>query len=369
MAYLQDKLNKRILMVFMVIVISIVWLSIIANGQIQTYSDTVSNEANGQTFTMDCSNENGTIDVLNATYGPNCGVKTNNALNNVKNQCDKIRGCKYIYRYQTQRENTIHDNIKIETNYKNNILKKRLDSIHTFIFHSVLNRNTNIECQQQQEQKADKEQNIWKSRPKTILQCNMKQVQWIMNQDIFDKLKTKDSQKLTPYKSEILKCIQNTNCDGSQLKQLKRKGFINKIAEYVQNNKLKASLGALYNMVMNYDVSNVYEDKQITIVSPIVSNNKFETKPILKAESNAYYSFGMQYRYTKNLQQHPFYVRPRHKTLKEELVAYFTRIQNKQNDTKNLLQSQLQTIESMDKCLHPIVIPFAHLAVLDDMLL
>ncbi len=67
-----------------------------------TYSGTISAEANGKTFTMDCSTENPNgnevgrvIDVMHATYGPNCNVETNNILNDVKAQCNNQITCNY----------------------------------------------------------------------------------------------------------------------------------------------------------------------------------------------------------------------------------------------------------------------------------
>eukprot|EP01084_Bolivina_argentea_P147563 258159_1 len=68
-----------------------------------------------------------------------------------------------------------------------------------------------------------------------------------------------------------------------------------------------------------------------------------------------YYSFGAQYRYTQNLQQHPLYVKSKYNTLKEELEAYFRGIQNPEKDSGVLFQTQLKKIESIDANLRPIL--------------
>eukprot|EP01084_Bolivina_argentea_P160570 279606_1 len=55
--------------------------------------------------------------------------------------CDNVQGCQYVRRYQRERGKEIYDNMKIEIDYKNIILKDQLDSIHAFIFHSSQQRH------------------------------------------------------------------------------------------------------------------------------------------------------------------------------------------------------------------------------------
>eukprot|EP01084_Bolivina_argentea_P122254 216656_1 len=61
----------------------------------------------------------------------------------------------------------------------------------------------------------------------------------------------------------------------------------------------------------------------------------------VEKETETYYSFGTKYRYTKNLKKHPFYVKPKFETLKDELREYFIR-----NEKQMLLEKQIKTIKS-----------------------
>eukprot|EP01084_Bolivina_argentea_P298520 514435_1 len=62
--------------------------------------------------------------------------------NSINIKCAGIKGCEYVGRYQRDRGNDMYDNMKVEIDYKNIILMDQLDSIHTFIFHSMRRRNT-----------------------------------------------------------------------------------------------------------------------------------------------------------------------------------------------------------------------------------
>eukprot|EP01084_Bolivina_argentea_P205108 350434_1 len=62
-----------------------------------------------------------------------------------------VKDCKYVRRYQRERENDIYDNISTDIDFNDIILKDQLDSIHSFIFHSMQSRNiqrnfSNVEC-------------------------------------------------------------------------------------------------------------------------------------------------------------------------------------------------------------------------------
>eukprot|EP01084_Bolivina_argentea_P016588 31028_1 len=67
-----------------------------------------------------------------------------------------------------------------------------------------------------------------------------------------------------------------------------------------------------------------------------------------------YYSFGTQYKYTKNLSAHPLFVKPKFKDLKQELMMNFAKI-NRKGEPANLLNSQLDKIEKLDAPLRPIL--------------
>eukprot|EP01084_Bolivina_argentea_P208876 355942_1 len=358
--------------------------------------------------------------------------------------------------------------MKVEIDYKNIILKDKLDSIHTFIFHSIGRRNSpnvfrNGKCKYDEENISElthvqatdeRKQIIWENIPETIECCNVEQVLWIINNDIFVNLNDKNRNNLISHKSKITKYIQENHCDGAILHNMNRKDFMKILAAYLGNKKLKISLGALYNAVIKYDMQKLLPNEEQTsdatvpnqsqhiniqqadidqiayiakhvienqigklnehketiiqyikenkingyklvaegkefvnkiavclndnklkvlleilyknimecdvsmftsinideITKPdnLPSNNKFETQMTLSKEHNSYYSFGVQYRYTNNLEQHPFYVKSTYDSLKQELLQYFRFIQNKEKDAGQLLESQLERVKSFE---------------------
>eukprot|EP01084_Bolivina_argentea_P091701 165054_1 len=388
---------------------------------------------------------------------------------NANIQCDNINGCEYIDRHQRKRGNETYSNMKqTEIDYKNIILTDQFDSIHTFIFHSISSRNKQINStiivlgdddqvddmkHEENPKVEDNHKFISADKLQSISQCNMQQVLWIINHEIFDKLKQKDRDRLLEHKMSILQHMNECKYDGNKLQQTKRKEFINKIATHLQNNKLKPSLGALYKVIMEYPsklfendnntkeniwftkpesiqqcdvnqikfivnhviVNNVdklngyklkiiqyvqqrqingdklYEMKRKDFINEMVlhldnnkklkaqlgklrkyimecdlsiftgikpeektvapanikSNNKFETKMVHNKETNSYYSFGTQFRYTKNLQHHPLYVESKYPTLKKEIYEYFKE-ENEASDAYILQEHQLTVIKQFD---------------------
>eukprot|EP01084_Bolivina_argentea_P015910 29805_1 len=79
-------------------------------------------------------------------------------------------------------------------------------------------------------------------------------------------------------------------------------------------------------------------------------NSKFVTDMNVgrqDVESKAqYYSFGTSFRYTENLQEHPFYVKSKYKDIKEDLYEYFKRFYEKE-DKLRWLQSKLNAVHPM----------------------
>eukprot|EP01084_Bolivina_argentea_P021026 39052_1 len=401
-------------------------------------------------------------------------LRVENAINWVNNginlECND-KGCEYVGRYKRERGNDMYDNIKADIDYKNIILTDQLDSIHTFVFHSIRRQTANravknIECKyndrQIDQKQEEKQQFIWSNTPESILECNAAQVINIISNVIFDKLKRKQRDVLISYKLNIIEYVKEHKCDGSKLHAMKRKTFITNVMTYlnVNDNKLKQPLGAIYSSIMQYDISLSFQDekqnklrntvqqcnvdhivcvtehviankvnklsaykqniiaymkqnkvdgnkllhtKRKTFLEEIIthldvddnklkgplaalytaiikydvsrlifkeeeksidgvlsndelkedaihSSTKFQTSMALHDENDSYYSFGTQYRYTKNLQQHPFYVEAKYYTLKEELIVYFT---NK--DTQILLKSQVEAIQSMKPDVQAII--------------
>eukprot|EP01084_Bolivina_argentea_P208880 355951_1 len=169
--------------------------------------------------------------------------------------------------------------MKVEIDYKNIILMDQLDSIHTFIFHSMRRRNTrrafeNIEFKYDNDENNDEkheEEFIWSNKPKSISQCNIEQISWVINNVIFDKLKQKARDSLTPHKLNIITYVKERGCNGSKLKEMKRKPFLTEMLKYLQgDNQLKGPLGALYSAIMNTDISMLFENKEDEITGKIL---------------------------------------------------------------------------------------------------
>merc|ERR1712228_795991 len=86
------------------------------------------------------------------------------------------------------------------------LLMDQLDSIHSFLFHSMTRRHFvpfgDIE---------DNKEDILK---KTIDECNVDELIQIFNQRIFDNLKEKIKKKLMNHKSEIIEYFKANKIDG-----------------------------------------------------------------------------------------------------------------------------------------------------------
>eukprot|EP01084_Bolivina_argentea_P238311 400377_1 len=212
------------------------------------------------------------------------------------------------------------------------------------------------------------DENVWSTSPTSITDCNLKQIMHILdNSNVFSKL-----DRLNEHKNEIIRYIQQQDWDGCKLIDMKRKEFITDIAQFFNNNKLKAQLGSLYRAIINFDVTNfirnvnnqdseteIKEEKKQQDVH-VIKNNKFVT--LMESDNNknelSYYAFGEQYRYTDNLREHPLYIKPKHESIKTELFTYFYNL-NHVTDNSILLSGQSEVINSMEpdaqSLLHKIV--------------
>eukprot|EP01084_Bolivina_argentea_P274563 468031_1 len=192
---------------------------------------------------------------------------------------------------------------------------------------------------------SDNDQNIWTGEHKSIEDCELEHIVYIINneEDIFKKL-----DKLVQYKQEIIGYIQQNGFDGKTLKQTKRKDFITNIVKHFGDNKLRGAFGRLHSALMKIDVTKYATQDNNTQEQK--TNEPQNTKFVTELETNeaikpSYYSFGEQYRYTANLRQHPLFVSAKYESIKEELYEYFKKL-NESNDKIALLQSQLNSINS-----------------------
>eukprot|EP01084_Bolivina_argentea_P083738 151603_1 len=364
-------------------------------------------------------------------------------------KCKDDQKCEYVGRYQRDRGNEFCDPIKTGIDHKNIALMDIFDSIHTFIFHSMPRRNRarhtcrNVEFMsdnavindEKKEEKQQQQQLQWGStqhvisiindcicnklneckseivsyikqnsvdenklhemkrknfineianhlnnkklkaalgqlynaiikhlnNPQSIQECNLYQIEWITNDIITHKVPN-----LTEYKQNIIEYMNANKMDGSKLQQMTRKVFLTNISSYLDNTKTKAQLGKLYTAIMKYTIPTTTQNQQnkdsidekydvdVNETANLSSNNKFQTKMTAESKNETYYSFGEQYRYTENFQQHPLYVKTKYNTLKEELCAYFVAEYNAK-ETKNLLATQQKEIELMDVRIKPIL--------------
>eukprot|EP01084_Bolivina_argentea_P282598 483758_1 len=191
-------------------------------------------------------------------------------IKSININCNDGSGCQYIHRYQRDRENEEFDRPQIQFDYKNIILMDELDAIHTIIFHSAQQQNiqksfTNVECKNDDElddETKDEQENLqhvlWNNQPQSVAVCSTEQIVWIIQHKIFDKLKPNRKADLIPYKTSIIKYIEEKKFDGNKLKQIGRKTFAAEIIKYLHNKKLNASLTSFYSTFMNYDTLQLF---------------------------------------------------------------------------------------------------------------
>eukprot|EP01084_Bolivina_argentea_P201936 345096_1 len=202
------------------------------------------------------------------------------------------------------------------------------------------------------------ESNLWSNEPKRIMECSVDQIIYILSIDILNNVN-----KLKEHKLDIINYIRKNKFDGNKLVNLQRKPFIAAISQYLDNKKLSGAIGQLYNKIIKYDLSKVMpktltSEKQEEIKentnnetadTNVDKNSKFVTS------DTSYYSFGRQYRYTKNFSKHPLYISPKYQTLKQEIVEYF-KTKNHIHDIAILMGIQVETITSMSPSLQPMLL-------------
>eukprot|EP01084_Bolivina_argentea_P265685 450446_1 len=173
--------------------------------------------------------------------------------------CNNNISCVYVRRLHRDRNEHLHTTNE-HIDYKNIILMEQLDSVHSFIFHSTLERFKNVQRQvlsdyaneNDVEKKERIEEQIWLNNPTSIRQCNVEQIVYLLNDDILEK----DAlNQLKDYKNTIIQHVKDKHLDGNSIFNLKRKGFIIEFAAHCNNKKLKPSFGKLFNMIKEFDLS------------------------------------------------------------------------------------------------------------------
>eukprot|EP01084_Bolivina_argentea_P103273 185009_1 len=179
-----------------------------------------------------------------------------------------------------------------------------------------------------------KQKTLLSHQPKTIKECNIDQIAHIVNSNgIFD-----DLDKLKQHKCSVIHYLKENKYNGNKFIDLTRKQFITAIAEYLDNDQLKPQISQFYNKIINFIPNEKHENEEAKTSFISNKSSKFVTA--------AQYSFGKQYRYTKNFSQHPWYIKPAYPSIKQELMQYFIS-KNEERDEKVLFAAQLETINSM----------------------
>eukprot|EP01084_Bolivina_argentea_P024980 46484_1 len=167
----------------------------------------------------------------------NCHFKIKLDISLVKNDerinCNNNNKCINFVRNQTGRSHQTF-NVNENIDHKNIILMDQLDSMHTYIFHSP---------------SLTKMLDIWSTEPKSIEQCTVQQIVYILNVYILNSLK-----KLQEYQSEIIEYIQKQKLNGTKLMQINRKQFSSQMVKYFNNKKLRGSFGQLYTAIKDYNL-------------------------------------------------------------------------------------------------------------------
>eukprot|EP01084_Bolivina_argentea_P083744 151611_1 len=253
--------------------------------------------------------------------------------------------------YEMKRKGFI---IQMAQHLGNNKLKGQLGLLYRLLMDFDFKHVTHVETHSQEQNDIQK---VLLNDPTTIRDCTLDQIVHAFNNvNIFDNL-----DKLLPYKNKIIDYIIHYKLNGAKLCEMKRKEFMIQISQYFDNTQLRGQLGVLYDTIMNLKLTefglndnkiphlqkNVFDESEQTDANNL---NKFVTSANM---NSSYYSFGEQFRYTPNLVDHPLFVEPKYQTLKQEVFEHIKSI-NEEFDINILLQSQLQTINSLPPEFHKL---------------
>eukprot|EP01084_Bolivina_argentea_P313843 543549_1 len=177
-------------------------------------------------------------------------------------------------------------------------------------------------------------------------------------------------------KNQLVSISEQNELDGTKLKEMNKQ-----LVKLKQNNEMKRQINELYTNIIKYNISkhrnsdNKEEDlddehEQETFIvnkhNKIYETGKFITSVSTDDESKVpYYAFGEQYRYTPNLQEHPLFIKPKYRNIKHELLEYFKRI-NTKTDTENLVNGQLDIINTMGAKLQLMLKQLIHASIVED---
>eukprot|EP01084_Bolivina_argentea_P285027 488690_1 len=187
-------------------------------------------------------------------------------------------------------------------------------------------------------EEKDSNDELWSIQPQSISECSVKQIQWLVVNKILV-----DIDKLQKYSEKIVNYLEDNSIDGIALSAMNRKEFMNRMKEYLNlnDNKLRAALGQLYSKTIKHTFPKENSNPGSDLTSN--QNSKFVTETRSKSQN---YELGVQYKYTKDFIDHPWFIHPKHGDIKEELFEYFMRI-NKENDLRRLKYYQSDYMSTM----------------------
>eukprot|EP01084_Bolivina_argentea_P036905 68222_1 len=190
--------------------------------------------------------------------------------NNTEINCTNGKDCHHVRRYQRERRNDTY------IDHKNDILIDQLDSIHTYLYHESPMRFRN-ELQNKynlslfSENESDMPDHESDNEPKTndiniygqyekasfllnnlksISNCDVDQIIFILENDIMQHLET-----LHDHKLKIYDYIKEQGFDGNKFANTSRKEFITQLVTKLGDKKLTMQTAKLYSQVTNYDIS------------------------------------------------------------------------------------------------------------------
>eukprot|EP01084_Bolivina_argentea_P105678 189254_1 len=188
--------------------------------------------------------------------------------------------CMFFSRYRRDRARERFDITKTtDYDHKNIILRDQLDSIHSFIFHSVLllskqNMHTNVTSYNADTDACEIDH--IKDMPSTLSECDFTQILYIIHKS--ETFKNLD--KLVEHKQDIITFFKERKLNGTSLINMKRKPFANQITKYLGVSKLRSQCASLYSNIVGFNLENIDKnndkikitEEKKTMMHDIVSN-------------------------------------------------------------------------------------------------
>ena len=176
--------------------------------------------------------------------------------------------CKFLPRYRRDRT---RDQLSHDADIKSKITADKIDSIHCYLFHSadragrrhmhrvLVDSNKRIMFKHSlSDEKAlvvDRPDDVWSNNPQCIEQCDVEQLQWLLQHHVFDEMPHEITTKLSEDKHEIIEFFEEHKIDGAALTTMGRKEFTKQLKNNIGNGKLMAPLAAMYSYLVKYNVS------------------------------------------------------------------------------------------------------------------